>query len=309
MNFATQDPFADLPDDNDKFLDLDSVPAPVDNSPVIYSAVCPKCHGSGRYNAPSSLGHQVCLQCKGKGKLEYKRSEQERQAARDRRHARKERQASAKREDLITQVEAWKLANPAETAWLKETAPRFEFAAKMIEAIKQWGHLTDGQLAAVRKLMAKDADRAVERAASRAATETRAFAVDIGQIEKAFARAISTTSGMALKHPKLRLGRYMFSLAPATGRTAGSIYVKRCADGETEQEYLGKITGGKLFPTRDCTDQDQTVITEVASKPREAAEKYGRLTGRCAICNRALERGESVDRGIGPICAERFGFL
>jgi len=310
MNFATSD-FLDLPDDNDKFLDPTPAPtvAPVDNSPVIYEAVCPKCHGSGRYNAPSSLGHQVCLQCKGKGKLQYKRSEAERQASRDRRHARKERVAQATREERITQVEAWKAEHPAETLWMRDRAPHFEFAAKMVEAVKQWGHLTEGQLAAVRRLMAQDADRDAARAANRAATEARAFEVDIAQIEQAFAKATNTTSGMALQKPKLRLGRYIFSLAPASGRNAGSIYVKRCADGETEQEYLGKIFQGKLFPTRDCTPEDQATITEVASKPKEAAEKYGRLTGRCAICNRSLLRDNSVERGIGPICAERFGFL
>lgn len=43
--------------------------------------------------------------------------------------------------------------------------------------------------------------------------------------------------------------------------------------------------------------QPQTKVTI------EQASAYGRKTGRCMICGRLLTNPESVERGIGPICA------
>ena len=40
----------------------------------------------------------------------------------------------------------------------------------------------------------------------------------------------------------------------------------------------------------------------------EVAAQYGRRTGRCAICGRMLTVTESIERGIGPVCAERLGY-
>jgi hypothetical protein len=42
--------------------------------------------------------------------------------------------------------------------------------------------------------------------------------------------------------------------------------------------------------------------------PREAAIRYGKEIGRCAICNRTLTNNESIERGIGPVCAEARGW-
>lgn len=41
---------------------------------------------------------------------------------------------------------------------------------------------------------------------------------------------------------------------------------------------------------------------------REMAEQYGKTTGQCAICGRVLTNEESIERGIGPICAEKVNF-
>jgi hypothetical protein len=38
---------------------------------------------------------------------------------------------------------------------------------------------------------------------------------------------------------------------------------------------------------------------------REAAE-FGRVTGRCIVCGRELTKVESIEAGIGPVCARRF---
>lgn len=50
------------------------------------------------------------------------------------------------------------------------------------------------------------------------------------------------------------------------------------------------------------------VALKIAENPNAAATKYGHEIGRCGICGRRLTRQESRDRGIGPVCAERFGW-
>lgn len=39
---------------------------------------------------------------------------------------------------------------------------------------------------------------------------------------------------------------------------------------------------------------------------KEAAAQYGKITGICAMCGAKLTNEESIERGIGPICAEKF---
>jgi len=50
------------------------------------------------------------------------------------------------------------------------------------------------------------------------------------------------------------------------------------------------------------------VLGKIAENPAEAASRYGLLIGACGICNRRLTNDESRARGIGPVCAERFGW-
>jgi len=44
-------------------------------------------------------------------------------------------------------------------------------------------------------------------------------------------------------------------------------------------------------------------LREVEADPRGAAERYGRATGRCAVCGRELTGPASIRAGIGPKCA------
>ena len=50
--------------------------------------------------------------------------------------------------------------------------------------------------------------------------------------------------------------------------------------------------------------------SELAGLPRLSlleAAKFGKRTGRCAVCGRTLSTNESMARGIGPVCAEKLG--
>lgn len=292
---ATKDPFADLASDDLDGPAYDSHKPAAPEGPVLYRATCKKCGGSGRYNAPSSLGHQLCTRCKGKGYQETRVPPEKREARAARRAARKEKKVVAAAQVKQEQAATWALANPAETQWLADNWQRSEFAHSLRDALAKWGSLTERQTQAVRNCIAKDMDRAAERAAR----GSRAEAVDITPIITAFDKA----SG-SLRAPRLLTPDFQFKKASALGRNPGAIYV---TDRGTDL-YLGKIIDGQFHPARECTPEMQARVMECCKNPLEAVLAFARLTGQCGVCARKLTDAESVARGIGPICADKYGF-
>lgn len=269
-------------------------PAP---APVMHRQKCPKCRGSGRYTAPSSRGRD-CFRCGGAGFLEFKTSEADRSHARDLAAARKVNKADA---DWATFTEAL----PELAAWIMARRETFDFARSMHEAVRKYGDLTERQADAVRRCIASDANREVERAArahEAAVRELSAPVVDTSALERAFTKAMST----GLRTPKISLGSLTFVPAKASSKNAGAIYVKRGRG--FEDPYLGKIVDGKFVRARDCTEDEASKIAEMVSDPMKTAESYGLRSGNCCLCNRPLTNKESLARGIGPICAEKFGW-
>jgi hypothetical protein len=51
----------------------------------------------------------------------------------------------------------------------------------------------------------------------------------------------------------------------------------------------------------------RALLTEFEADPLAAAQKYGKLSGRCCSCGRDLTDPASIEMGIGPICATKFG--
>jgi len=248
---------------------------------------CPSCRGKGRFISWSGRDVGECYKCKGKGFLMFA------QPAEVRERNRVQRQAHAERAKL-TKIEAFAEQHPDVHQWLVASAPTFDFAASLLAGLKKYGSLTDKQLAAVNKCINKKKQSATD-AKKR---EANAVTVEVSRIKEAF----DTATSNGLKHPKLRLRDFVFSLAPATGVNAGAIYVK---EGET---YLGKIVEGKLIRSRDCDDDAESKIVEAVADPEAAAVAHGKQTGSCSCCGRELTDPNSIERGIGPICAENFGF-
>lgn len=50
------------------------------------------------------------------------------------------------------------------------------------------------------------------------------------------------------------------------------------------------------------------VLDAIGTDPAAAAARYGHEIGKCGICGRKLTNDESRARGIGPICAEKWGW-
>lgn len=191
----------------------------------------------------------------------------------------------------------WAAAHPAEADWLRGNYKSFDFAASLMGDLRRFGHLTDNQLAAVQSCMARDQARA-EQAASRV---ERSVEVNVQPIIDAFARASN-----AMRKPILRTPEFRFSKASATGANAGAIYVKTLGTEEIEGQYLGKLMNGRFHPSRECTPEQQARIVTCCADPVDAVLRYARLTGNCGICGRELQRADSIERGIGPVCWGRF---
>jgi len=281
--------------------------APVARGPVTYTELgghyeaCPKCRGTGQ----TRWG--VCFKCQGKKGKTFVQPAGVRAANREK---------AADRRDLARgeRVVAFKDAHPAEWAWLESRVAwevkepgRGVFGQSLVQGIMRYGDLTERQLAAVRTNLAKRA-AALEAAGQRVATAPK---IEVARIEQAFA----TAAANGLKRLTLRLATttvvdgketlkraFTFTPAPATGKNPGAIYVKQ------GDEYLGKVVAGAFKCVATCGDERRDEIVAVAGDPAKAAVAYGKVVGACAICARELTDPESIARGIGPICAERYAF-
>lgn len=274
----------DIEDDLDGAVTKEDIKAEAE--PKVFVDKCPKCRGTGIYHGFSSRGSR-CFKCDGRGSLMFATSAEDRAKARTRSKAKKE-------SNKASALEEFGAEHPKVVAWWTDST--FDFAISMRAAVERFGSLTPNQLAAAYRCIDK------LEASKQAAVERRASAqsIDVGLIEIAFARAFSK----GVKKPKMRLGEFVFSRAPDSGRNAGSIYVVEKETGT----YLGKVFEGKFFRANTCSTEVEAQIIAMAGSPKDSAIAYGRRTGSCAICGRELTDGTSIDRGIGPICADKFGW-
>jgi hypothetical protein len=98
-------------------------------------------------------------------------------------------------------------------------------------------------------------------------------------------------------------GRLKVRIAKPGGRSKweGWIFVSDGAEYGSEKRY-GKQAPGSIY-----VGEIQDQLKKILEDPMEATAQYGRLTGTCGICSRHLEDADSIARGIGPVCAQKFG--
>jgi hypothetical protein len=73
-----------------------------------------------------------------------------------------------------------------------------------------------------------------------------------------------------------------------------------------QPKYLGKVTPTAIDSR--LGDDIKAVLMEAAQDPLNAAIRYGKESGECSCCGRELTDPRSIERGIGPICATKFGW-
>lgn len=272
---------------------------------------CPKCRGSGQ----TPWG--VCFRCRGAGGKTFKTSPEARAKGRAR--------AVVKRTNREAEKFAWREEHKAELAWLAATAQRqqensrsgrlvWDFPAKLQEALMQWGTLTDGQLAAVQKCMARDAQRTQERAKAAQERAQAAPTVDVSKLEAAFQVAREKAEragqmGVWIKPISLHSGdkatgvTVKFSPGSIGSKWEGMIFAKN-----GEGKKLGFVKDGKFQRNFVCEDAEAAAVLDCASDPAKAAVAFGKAWSVCGICHKTLTNDGSIERGIGPICAARFGW-
>ena len=215
--------------------------------------------------------------------------------------ARKERTA-AKLADAAT---AWKAEHAAEFTYMQQRAAKGNgFYTYLLRSVDQYGSIFDSRLASVRADMARDAEQQQPAPAPKPVAAP-APVVNLEPVEAAFNKAREA----GIRWPKLRMGGFVFSPAGSNSTNPGAVYIKtRTAAGEEAGAYLGKVMNGKLFKSRDCDTTAEAEILEISKDPKAAAVAYGKKFGRCSVCNRELTDDASVEAGIGPVCAAKYGF-
>jgi hypothetical protein len=164
-----------------------------------------------------------------------------------------------------------------------------------LNGFARFGQLTAGQITAVENAIVDDERRAEERR------------VECERIAALPAPAIDPN---AIDLSSIPEGRYtvpdgetrlkLMIRKPDEGKWAGYVFVSDVAVYGSRQNY------GMQRPGSKYSGKVQDALRAIVADPRAAAVAYGRLTGTCCICGRALETESSVEAGIGPICAGKF---
>lgn len=213
-------------------------------------------------------------------------------------HAARQRAAHTQMSEAQTKWEAFATRNADRALWINVNRERDSFAASLHSAVLRYGDLTERQGAAVDRNIARGRDGAAERQAREAAAPAIEQA-NVAGLQAAFDRAAAS----GLRYPKMRFPEFTASRAGNESRNPGAIYCKERSAGA----YLGMIKAGRFVRSRECSDDQQAEILRTMMDPLGEAVRFGRLFGGCSICGRSLKDPVSVERGIGPICAERFG--
>ena len=189
------------------------------------------------------------------------------------------RNAIARDDDRKAGFEEWQKSNEEVAAWLlTESEGGNEFAGSLLNAVKRFGSLTEGQEAAVRRNLDKQ----------KAVSEEKTSDLDISGLKGYYAvPGGDTRLKICVRSPGKNSRWYGWTFVDD-----GAAYGNRQTYGRQPRggTYQGKI-------------QDE--LRKILENPLEAQKAYGHLTGTCGRCGRILEDEESIKAGIGPICATK----
>jgi hypothetical protein len=302
----------DQGDDLSDFLGGDASPAPkalpegdafariramADQAPAAktFKINCVKCNGRGRFVSYSGRDCGPCFKCEGKGSFERKSSPAQLAKAKEARAA-----LPGKRWD------AFQAEQPAMAAFLVKTLARGDklpegFRNTLVsikDAIDRYGFdgLTEGRVAVLERGVAREAAYVASKAVNQPAQAVPATPrLDVSKIVECFQRAAEA----GLKRFTLRFDGVHFQV---DRNDPNLIWVS--ASGYGSAKY-GRIVGDAYRPGRDVTAEIQAKVVEIAKDPMASAMAYAQVTSSCSVCGRHLENQDSVDAGIGPVCAGR----
>lgn len=297
MNNEFGDDLSDLLDGRSAGSTVLRAAPPASYQPKDFTEPCADCRGTGAFHSYTGRYVGPCFKCKGKGSKTFKADAATRERNRENAAARKAR-------NLAADVEAFKAEFPHIWAWMADST--FAFAVSLRDGLLKYGSLTDRQIAAAESAIAK-----YEAAKARNAERAAPVAVDVSKLEDAFATARERAShpnqdGLFIKAIQLRSDSGVdvrFQPGSEGSQWEGMIFAKTA-----EGKKLGFVKNGQFKRRFECTDAEAEAVLDCAQDPEKAAVAYGQAWKSCGICSRTLRNAESIARGIGPICAERFGW-
>lgn len=259
---------------------------------------CESCRGTGRWSGGYvNRVEGKCHACNGVGY--FVTSPEARAKARS--------AAATKRADAATAAQQ---ANQAHgdgylLRWLGEVESWNTFAASLMEQHRAGKAWSEKQVDACRRMHAKMEAKKADKAAAAVKREAEAPAVELQSIVDMFAAAKAS----GYKKPMYRAN----GLRIKPGRVEGDLYVlteERMEFGTYGEQpgYEGKITLGKFFAARNCNETTMPKLLAIAADPKGEAIRHGQRTGTCSCCGRELTKHASIEAGIGPICAAKWGF-
>lgn len=243
---------------------------------------CYSCGGSGKFYSKFS-GRMIgeCFSCHGTGTVTARAAKT--RATRKANEVTRAREAADQRAHFLD-------ANQDVVSWIRDWDGRNDFATSLSNQLAERGSLSNRQLEAVRNNISKAAQRAQERADAAAKAEPQGNGLDISAIPE---------GRYAVPDGDTRL-KIMIKRPKPPSQWAGFIFVSDAAVYGQQTKY------GRQAPGKTYSGKVQEALRAIVADPRAAMAAYGKLTGTCGVCGRPLEDVESVERGIGPICAERF---
>lgn len=318
----------------------------VDNAtaPATAAATCLRCNGTGQWvNPRNSADIRPCFGCQPTARPRFYRRPYAAPVAAPaiapEEVARRQAIAAAAFDPAaLTGHDATCYARtPAVFRWLWDNAASNEFAASLLRGLRRYGGLTPRQQAAVERNLQRATDERAEPrrdvpAAEMAAVIQRAIDANPERFAPAptpvtfdiarIAAALDAAAASGLRKVRLTFGAMELRLSGPTFR-AGSglilVYFNEAGANNARQrfgsaDYLGYIQRNGEFrpaarlgmnpPPAGALDMLRTICAD----PAAASRTFGHDTGHCACCRRLLTDPPSVMAGIGPVCAQRFGF-
>lgn len=150
------------------------------------------------------------------------------------------------------------------------------------------GTLSEGQARAVLNCWRAEAVRATNPTGGSAQPQT-------GPVTALQIRATPAGVYMTEAGDRVRIDK------PEHGNWAGWVFV---SEGSEHRRDAARY--GRQAPDGYYQGLHVDRLVEIADDPLAAAARYGRHTGVCGLCGRTLEDPESVSRGVGPVCANKF---
>lgn len=285
------------------------VRAMADQAPAApaFKVPCKKCGGRGRFVSYSGRDCGPCFTCKGKGSFERKTNPVKLAANREKAQERKVRSA-------VANTEAFMTAYPAEAEYLAAELARAptgtwgEILISIQQAVVKYGELSEGRLAVLTRGVARKA----EKAAQKATVVAQALPTGLPNLRAAFDAVVSKGA----KKAQMTVGDVNVSLASLSGRNPGALYVK------FKGEYAGKVVG-TTFQGRNAAPELMAALAVIEADPTAAIKAHAATAAQliaeavargeepqvpCGCCGILLTDPESRARGIGPICAGKWGF-